>query len=211
MNSEEEQLKELREWWKSNGTSVIVGLVVGLGGVFGWTSWQAYTERRAEQASVEYQKVADSALREDHAGAAAQADTLIAEFPGSGYAPLAALIAARSEFLEGRTEEAQSRLRWTIDNATRAGLRDVARLRLARLHLGAGEFEQAAGLLGAVENNGFDSMVQEVRGDLALARGDADAARSAYTSALADEALTPTGRTRVQMKLDDLGPAPRSG
>ena len=207
MESEEEQLERLREWWKDNGRPVVIGLVVGLGGVFGWTSWQTHTERRAEQASIEYQKIADSVLREDHAGAAAQADTLIAEFPSSGYAPLAALLAARSELLAGRADDAIGRLEWTIGNAEHAAIRDVARVRLARLHLDAGRHAEAAGQLGAIEGSGFDAMVEEVRGDLAFARGDPDAARSAYTSALADEAMTPAGRRRLQMKLDDLGPA----
>ena len=208
MESDEEQLERLREWWKENGRPVVIGLVVGLGGVFGWTSWQTHTERRAERASIEYQKVADSVLREDHAGAAAQADTLIAEFPSSGYAPLAALLAARSELLAGRAGDAVSRLEWTVGNAEDAAIRDVARARLARLHLDAGRHDEAAGQLGAIEGAGFDSIVEEVRGDLALARGDADAARTAYAAALADEALTPAGRRRLQMKLDDLGPAP---
>jgi len=211
VESEEEQLEELRKWWKENGRSVVVGLVLGLGGVFGWTSWKAHTERRAEQASIEYQKVADSALREDHTGAIAQAEALIAEFPASGYAPLAALIAARSDYVTGRADGAQRHLEWAVEHAQRAGLRDVARMRLARIHLDAGRRDDASRLLDALEASEFASQVEELRGDLALARGDANAARDAYTAALADEALTPTGRTRVQMKLDDLGSGPASG
>ncbi|MEW8396328.1 MAG: tetratricopeptide repeat protein, partial [Candidatus Thiodiazotropha sp.] len=34
--TEEEQVEAIKRWWKENGTSVIAGLVIGLGGIFGW-------------------------------------------------------------------------------------------------------------------------------------------------------------------------------
>lgn len=210
MDSEEEQLEALQKWWKENGRAVVVGVVLGLGGVFGWQSWVAHVDRRGEAASIEYQKLADTALREDHAGAVAQAEVLVAEFPKTAYAALASLIAARSAFESDQVDEARRHLQWVIDNATRTGLRDVARLRLARIELDAAELDRAAAHLGAIEAPGLESLVEEVRGDLSMARGDADSARTAYTAALDARGNTPSGRTRVQMKLDDLGPAASS-
>jgi predicted negative regulator of RcsB-dependent stress response len=211
VDTEEEQLEALRSWWKENGRSIVVGLVIGLGGVFGWTSRKAHTERRAEQASIEYQKLADTALRDDHAAAIAQAEALVAEFPSSGYAPLAALLAARGAFLADRVDDARRHLRWVIDNASTPGVTDVARIRLARLLIDAGEHAEAGQMLDAVQTGAVDALVQEVRGDLMRVQGDSDGARGAYTAALSDEGLTPSGRTRVRMKLDDLGPDASKG
>ena len=33
--SEEEQVEALKKWWKDNGTSVIAGVVLGFGIIFG--------------------------------------------------------------------------------------------------------------------------------------------------------------------------------
>ena len=40
LRSEEEQLDAIKRWWKSNGTSLIIGVVVAAAGVFAWKAWQ---------------------------------------------------------------------------------------------------------------------------------------------------------------------------
>ena len=47
-DSEQEQVEDIKKWWKENGRSVIAGLVIGLGGMVGWKSWdQAWFTRRS--------------------------------------------------------------------------------------------------------------------------------------------------------------------
>ena len=53
--TEEEQVEALGRWWKENGRSMVVAVVVALGGVFGWQAWQANELRQQEQASDLYQ------------------------------------------------------------------------------------------------------------------------------------------------------------
>ena len=51
-SSEKEQIEEIKQWWKDNGTFIITGLVVGFGALGGWKYWQAYKEQRAATASA---------------------------------------------------------------------------------------------------------------------------------------------------------------
>ena len=53
-DSEQEQIDAIKTWWKENGRVITVGLVLGLGGVFGWSTWQSYATAKAEQCLLQY-------------------------------------------------------------------------------------------------------------------------------------------------------------
>ena len=60
-------------------------------------------------------------------------------------------------------------------------------------------------LLAAVATPAFAADVDELRGDILVAKNDAAGAVKAYESALAGDSMTSGARARVQMKLDDIG------
>ncbi len=39
-NSEEQQVEAIKRFWKENGTAIIAGVVLGLGGLYGWRYFQ---------------------------------------------------------------------------------------------------------------------------------------------------------------------------
>jgi predicted negative regulator of RcsB-dependent stress response len=41
LQSEKEQIEEMRQWWSENGRYVIGGIVIGAGLLFGWNSYQS--------------------------------------------------------------------------------------------------------------------------------------------------------------------------
>lgn len=205
MDNEQEELEALQKWWKENGRAVAIGLVLGLGGVFGWTTWQAQVEAAAEQQSVAYQNLADTAALGNDAEAVPLADEIIASSPESEYAALAGLLGAKSALAAGQADEAKRLLDWVIENASRAELSDVARIRRAQLLLDAGEPDAAHEMLGRVAGPAFTATVDEYRGDILVEKRDAVAAAKAYESVLASDTISAGMRARVQMKLDDLG------
>lgn len=205
METEQEELEALQKWWKENGRAVVIGLVLGLGGVFGWTTWQSRIEASAEQLSVVYQNMVDTAASDRHAEAVQQADAIIADHPDSEYAALAGLLGAKSALAAGQPAEAMRLLDSVIENTHRAELRDVARIRKARLLLDQGRGDAGLAILAQVGTSAFAASVEELRGDILMASRDAKAAASAYEAALASTSITPAMRARVQMKRDDLG------
>lgn len=205
MDSEQEELETLQKWWKENGRAVVVGLVLGLGGVFGWTTWQARVEATAEQASVVYQSMADMAAAGDHAEALLRVGQIILDHPDSEYAALAALMGAKSAMAMGRADEATRLLDWVSATAEREEIRDVARIRSARLLLGEGKGDAALQALASVKTPAFTASVEEIRGDILVDTGEKDGAAKAYELALASDSITSGTRARVQMKLDDIG------
>ena len=50
--TEEEQVEQLKKWWKENGLSIVGGVVVGLALVFGWRSWQHHQLERSAHSTI---------------------------------------------------------------------------------------------------------------------------------------------------------------
>jgi len=204
--SEDEQVEALKKWWKENGKAIIGGAVLGLGLVGGWQAWKQHNQGQAELASAYYEEFMLAAKSGDKS-ALNQGERLLEKHGGSTYAQYAALELAAMYYKDGDHDKARERLQWVLDTASEPALKEVARLRLARLLLDAGQLDQAAGLVADTTDDSFAGEFAELRGDIALARGDKDKARAAYQEAL----LKDSGDAElIRMKLAEIGGADAS-
>lgn len=202
--TEEEQIEALKNWWKQNGVAVIAGLVIGLGGLFGWRYWADYKDTRAEQAGVIYEQVLNNLGREEYDKAGEFATQILTLYDDTAYGPLASLALAKVAAAGGDSNGAQARLQWVLDNADDAELQHVARLRLARLRLAQGDAAGAKDLVSRVEAGTFAAAYQELLGDIHVMLEEYAQAREAYQQSLT--LLPPNSQDRrlVKLKLDDL-------
>jgi predicted negative regulator of RcsB-dependent stress response len=205
VDTEQEDLERLQTWWKENGRAVVVGLVLGLGGVFAWTTWQSRVEATAERVSVVYQSMVDMEAADDHAEALLRAEQIIQDHSDSEYAALSGLLGAKSALAIGRRADASRLLGWVIENAARAEIRDLARVRSAELLFDEGKGDAGLETLAQVKTPAFAAIVEELRGDILADSEQSAAAVKAYEAALASDSMTSGMRARVNMKLDDLG------
>lgn len=198
--SEEEQVEALKKWWKENGKSVAAGIIIGLGGVFGWQYWTQHQQEVAEQASAQFEQLSQSVESQSPA-AVNQAESLIASNQGSAYAVFAALDLAKVKYQQGDVNGAKAQLQWVLDNGDDPSLKQIARLRQARILLDEGQVDAAAALIEQAPQDNYRGDVAELRGDIALKRGDKMAARQAYKEAIEYKV---SNNALVQMKFDDL-------
>ena len=199
--SEEEQVEAIKHWWKENGTSVIVGALIGILALVGWRGWTWYRDEQALAASAVYERMIqqiDGGQREE---LVAYASTLRQEYPDTAYAPLGALAAARAAVEAGDLDAAGMWLRWTMDNADSNNLVALARARLARVEAERGNLEQALGLLGQGTPDAYAGLYSEIRGDVLMKQGDRTAAVDAYEQAL-DAEVAPPDPQAVRRKLN---------
>ncbi len=201
--SEEEQVEALKNWWKENGKSVIAGLVLGLGGVFGWQYWTQHQMQIAEQASQQFEQLTNS-VAADSPAAVTQAEAIITQYEQTPYAVFAALNLAKVKFQQGDVAGAKAQLQWVIAEADDPSLQQIARLRLARLLLDQGSLDEASALVAQAPADSFRGDFAELKGDIALQQGDRAAARQAYQEALEYDV---SNSALVQMKFDDLAAA----
>lgn len=211
--TEEEQVERLKRWWADNGRSVVVGVVLAVVGYFGWQGWQSQQQQTQEAASVIYDDLLEAATTEEGEGqteeqyemVASLANELKSEYSDLLYARDAALLLAKVAVEHGKLEEAEANLRWILEQDPEAPLSLLARLRLAQVLYGQGDYEQALATLDGAEPGKYAAGYAELRGDILMAQDQPAKAKAAYETAL-DELLAEQGNRReiIQMKLDDI-------
>lgn len=210
--TEEQQVEALKKWWKENGSSIITGVLLGLALLFGGKSWIAYKERVAENASNLYATMM-AGLENDQEGLVTErAGTLIADYSATPYAPLAAMALAKIKIERGELEAARAQLQWALDNTGSDVIREIVRLRLARVMLAENNPDAAQALIGqAGADTAFAPLYLELRGDIEAARDDPGAARAEYEQALADMQPDYPGRPLTELKYEGIPAAGEAG
>ncbi|HEY3486443.1 MAG TPA: tetratricopeptide repeat protein [Gammaproteobacteria bacterium] len=205
-HSEEEQIESLKKWWRENGLSVLFGIVVGLAGLFGWHLWQEYKARHATEASTLYSDLMSKLSGADAAAIDKAATSLRTEYDDTVYAALGALAMAKAAVDRNDTDGAIEQLQWAIDHTPQTEIAITAKLRLSRLYLTQGKFDRVEALLNESYPKAYAAAVDELKGDLLVAKGDPKTARQAYERALTAE-IAPYSREVIQHKLDQLAPS----
>lgn len=193
--TEEQQVQAIKQFWKDNGMAIIAGAVIGLGLLWGWRAYNDAQIAAKEEASSAYNDSIKSLVDADSKD---KLLSFVTEQKGTGYAPLAAMILAQNAIQSEDYEGAKSSLLTAIEGDE--ALADIARLRLANVHLQLGENSQAIAVLSAVSSSAYENQVEELIGDALLAQGDYDGAQNAYKLAIA---LSPNNPS-LKMKRDNI-------
>ena len=204
---EQEQIDALKAWWKENGNRLLGALLIIVVAVGGWRGWQYYRHQQSSEAATLYagfnRQLEGGKVKQINDAAAA----VMERYASSGYAPRAALMAAQVNEQSDELARAKTQLHWVIDHAEEAGLKDVARLRLAAVLLDEKKYDDALQLLEAGHPASFDGLYAGLKGDVLSAQGKNEEARSAYRLAYEKTDANSSYRSLIEMKLDALGEA----
>lgn len=200
---DEDQVEALKQWWRENRVALIGGLTIGVGAIGGWEGWNSWRDGRAMAASQMYQELTQAQDSGKSQVVEEIADKLASDYSASPYASGARLRQAQMAANQHRYDEAIGHLQWVIDNSKDRGLRQLAGLRMARLLHAQEKSDQALVLLD--QNPGhFLPLYLELRGDILLATGARESARTAYAEALAETGMQAANRSLLEYKLADL-------
>lgn len=202
---EQEQLDVLKDWWKRNGTTVLLAVGVFAAAVTGMQGWRYYQKNQQQQAAMVYEAVQIGAQTKDIKRIRDAAGQLIEKYPGTPYAARAALLAAGANLESGDAKSAKAQLQWVTEHAKEEGARDIARLRLAGILLDEKNYAEAAKQLESKHEKAFAGLFADLKGDVLAAQGKTAEARAAYQAALEKMDEKSAYRQVVQMKLDGLG------
>ena len=203
---EQEQLAELKAWWKTNGNTVLGAAIAVLLAVAAWNGWSWYQRAQSAQAGGLYDTLQKAARANDLKATRDAAGAILESYPRTTYAPLAALTSAKVHFQAGDLKTARAQLGWVVDHARNAQLRDIARLRLVNVLIDDGAPDEALKVLDAKPDPAFEALFAAARGDVLVLEKKPAEARTAYRSAL-DKASDKDGTLResLRLKLDALG------
>ena len=203
---EQEQLAELKVWWRQYGNLVLAAITLVLLAFAAWNGWGWYQRNQSAQAAGFYAELQKAARVGDAKAARDAAGTILEQFPRTHYGPLAALLSAKVHFQTGDLKTARAQLQWAVDNARSDDVKAIARLRLANVLIDDGALEEASKALAPEAPEAFSAAVAATRGDIFSLQKKTAEARTAYKQALEKrDALDPTLRDVIQMKLDSLG------
>lgn len=213
--TDEEQLEALKNWWKENGKSIIIGVVLAVGAVFGWRAWQSYQHTMLEQASDLYEELVDatqiSNISNDEVKFATVthlSGRLKNEFDSSTYASYAALLLAKTLVEKNELDGAVGELQWVLDRSNpEENVYQIARVRLAKVLLALGgddNANKALALFGSNMSSVYKASIEEIRGDLYFSLKQFDKAREAYSIALIEAKRIGSNNPILQIKLNDL-------
>ncbi len=197
MEHEDQQVEQIKQFLREYGIWIGAGVVIGLGSLFGWRAYQGAQVEAAQSRTAVYQQLATQVQDGDVDGA----EQMLAELGGS-HAVVARLQVAQQAIQAGDLERAVSLLQQAQQDSDEPVLRAVATTRLARVYLALGQHDQALQALNQRLPESFKAQVEEVRGDVYLAQGNAAQARQAYQAAvdLGGAQTSPA----LQMKFENL-------
>lgn len=207
---EQEQLDDIKHFWKQYGNPITWVLIVVLAGVAGWNGWNYWQRSQAAQASALF----DEVERAIQSGETARVERAVADirdkYSATTFAQQAQLLGARFLNENGKPEAARDALAWVADKAKDEGYQAVARLRLAAVLLDEKQYDAALARLSAPFPAHFKGLADDRRGDVLAAQGKNAEALAAYQAAYAGLDDRSEYRRMVEVKLNALGVDPQA-
>jgi predicted negative regulator of RcsB-dependent stress response len=205
---EQEQLDELKHFWKRWGDLITWVLIIVLGGYAAWMGWQSYQGKQAAQAAALYDTVERAALNNDVALLDRSVTDIKDKFAATTYAQQAALLAARVYNDKDRKADAKAQLTWVIDKADDEGYQVLARLRLASMLVEDKAYDEARKQLTVKAPEAFAPLLADRLGDLAMLQAQPADAIQHYKNAWKGFEPNAEYRRLVAVKLAALGADP---
>lgn len=205
---EQEQLDQLKAFWRKYGNAITWVLIVVLGAFALWNGWHWWQREQAGKAGAMFDELTAAVQAGDVDQAGRVFNDLKERYEGVAFVEQAGLLAAELQFDKGRADDAAQTLQWVADNGDQQEYRTAARLRLAAVLLQQKKYDEALKQLDAADAPAFAALVADRRGDVLLAQGKPDEAKAAYTRAWEGLGAEVEYRRLVEAKLTALGASP---
>ncbi len=202
--SDEEKGEAIKQWWRDNGTSVILGLVVASAIFVGGRYWLGEKQVQTANAAKQYQYIEVLLTEEKQAEAEKVADTLFSDYAATPYATFSAFSLAKSAAENQEYDKSTFYLEWIVNHAQLEAHIETARFRLAKLLFNEGAYQQASSLCDQSNSIAFKSLFDELKADILLAQGEKTKAESLLQSVISGLDSNDPRYMIVKLKLDDV-------
>lgn len=199
--TEEQQFEEAKNWFKENSTPILLAIFVFATASFGWNFWKSHQAESAIQASISYQATME-AYEQDPVKNQPLVAKFLEEAKGTNYAIFMQLEEAKNAVAKGDFAVAKSQLQAALNEVKDPSLQSIIRFRLAAVDFQLKEFDSALANLEQIKDQAWDARKQLFIADLLVAKGDKEAAKSAYEQIKAK--MSGQERELIELKINNL-------
>ena len=199
--TEEQQFEEAKNWFKENSTPILLAIFVFATASFGWNFWKSHQAESAIQASISYQETME-AYEQDPVKNQPLVAKFLEEAKGTNYAIFMQLEEAKNAVAKGDFSVAKSQLQAALNEVKDPSLQSIIRFRLAAVDFQLKEFDSALVNLEQIKDQAWDARKQLFVADLLAAKGDKEAAKSAYEQIKAK--MSGQERELIELKINNL-------
>ena len=199
--TEEQQFEEAKNWFKENSTPILLAIFVFATASFGWNFWKSHQAESAIQASISYQATME-AYEQDPVKNQPLVAKFLEEAKGTNYAIFMQLEEAKNAVAKGDFAVAKSQLQAALNEVKDPSLQAITRFRLAAVDFQLKEFDSALANLEQIKDQAWGARKQLFIADLLVAKGDKEAAKSAYEQIKAK--MSGQERELIELKINNL-------
>lgn len=210
--SEIEQVEAIKQWLKKYGHWLSIAILVTLFTVLGYRFWEQHVTKVTSQASERYQQLIIAVANRDENTINARAQDLLENYPNTVYANAAALIQAKwlvsgAAAPKEALPKALKKLNYVMQHSSSTTLRQIARLRAAKILETENKNQEALDLLTIVDDAVYQPEIDELKGD--IYRNINDKKKSLLFYRKAQKAFDNAGITSpfLDMKMNEVEPA----
>ena len=198
---EEQEINQLKDWWKENGKTIIVAFILGVGSMFGWRYWQAHQAEQIAQASAQYDALIYSAQQDEQAKKA-NIEQFVQANSKTAYAVFALLDEAKKATEKQDFSAAEVNLNQALTQSQDEVLTSIVALRLCAVQFQLGQLDNALTTLNQVKGESFNARKAILTGDIQVAKGDKVAAKNSFEQA--QQSGSQLEQQMAKMKLNNL-------
>lgn len=207
---EQEQLDQLKHYWKQYGNLVTWALIVVLGAYAAWNGYQYWQRSQATQAAAMFDEVERVSKLGDISKVERAFGDMKDRYAGTAYAQQSGLLVAKLYYEAGKVDAAKAALEWVATKAADDGYRAIAKLRLAGILAEAKAFPDALSQLDGTFPTEFLPLVADRKGDIFALQSKSAEAKAEYEKAYKAFDERTEYRRLVELKLNALGVDPRA-
>ena len=198
---EEQEINQLKDWWKENGKTIIVAFILGVGGMFGWRYWQTHQAEQIAQASAQYDALIYSAQQDEQAKKA-NIEQFVQANSKTAYAVFALLDEAKKATEKQDFAAAEANLNQALTQSPDEVLTSIVALRLSAVQFQLGQLDNALTTLNQVKGESFNARKAILTGDIQVSKGDKVAAKNNFEQA--QQSGSQLEQQMAKMKLNNL-------
>ncbi|MCF6299979.1 MAG: tetratricopeptide repeat protein [Proteobacteria bacterium] len=197
-----EQEELVKEWLMNNWFTMVAGVGLGIGGIWGFAEWKTTAETNKLEAANQFARIQEVIELSEYDDAVEMTTQYETDHGSNFYTIKSHMLLAQAYVKAEEIEKAVTQYESIIAAKPEKSIAEFVRLRLARLQVSLGQYDVAMSNLYLVKSLAYKTVVEEITGDVFIAKGEVDKAHDAYQLAV-NEGEGYSGKNIIEMKLAD--------